>query len=396
MTTNLTTLEKFQNLETALTDELYERRDAVHTAILALLARKHHFQIGPPGVAKSLLVTRLVKRIDGLEGPDFFHWLLTQYTTPEELYGAIDLPLYKNQGVFRRLVLNKLPQAKIIFLDEFFKGNSAILNANLTAMNERKFFNNDPEHEDIPAITFFTASNEMPPGDETNALWDRVHFRMQVVEMQESSSFVNMISTTMNPEPQKEIHVDDLYAGHELVDRVVVPRDVLDALRGLREDMKNINLIVSDRRWNECIPIIQAEAFMAGREMAEIADMRPLMYVLWNKLDDAKQVTRCVLDLANPIDREALDIYDALNQLETDFRKAIADSDNEKDKSKHAIEVHAKLKKTRKRLVELKAQADELGRPSEGLRDVKKKFTSVARLLSAQGFGVDDPSAFLE
>lgn len=394
MTTDV--LSKFQALEQTLNDELYERRDPIHTAVLALLARKHHFQIGPPGVAKSLLVTRLVKRIDGMEGKDFFHWLLTQYTTPEELYGAIDLPLYKEKGIFRRLTLNKLPEAKIVFLDEFFKGNSAILNANLTAMNERKFFNNDPEHEDIPVLTFFTASNEMPPGDETNALWDRVHFRLDVREMQESSSFVNMLTGSLDKDPEKVIHIDDLYTAHELVDRVELPKDVLDALRGLRESMKDANLIVSDRRWNECLPIIQAEAFMRGRERAEIADMRPLMFVLWSNHDNQKVVTRLVLDLANPIDREALDILDNLNALETQFRRDIADAENEKEKSKLAIEVHAKLKKTRTRLIELKKAADESGRPAESLRDVKKKFVAVGRLLSEQGFGVESNSSFLE
>lgn len=384
MTTN--TLEKFQNLEETLGDELYERREAIHTAILALLARKHHFQIGPPGVAKSLLVTRLVKRIAGMDQSDFFHWLLTQYTTPEELYGAVDLPLYKASGIFRRLVLNKLPQARIIFLDEFFKGNSAILNANLTAMNERKFFNNDPETENIPAITFFTASNEMPPGDETNALWDRVHFRIPVAEMQESSSFINMLSSKMDKDPEQIIHLDDIYEAHELVDRVVIPKDVLEAIRGLREEMKNANLVVSDRRWNECVPIIQAEAFMNGRDIAEIEDMRPLMHVLWNRYEDQKIVTRLVLDLANPIDREALDIYDALDALEIEFRKNLQDADNEKDKSKYAIEVHAKLKKTRKRLIELREAAEENGRASDGLADAKKKFSAVAKLLSTEGF----------
>lgn len=392
MTTN--TLERFHTLEAALNDELYERREAIHTAILALLARKHHFQIGPPGVAKSLLVTRLVKRIDDMKPEDFFHWLLTQYTTPEELYGAVDLPTYKNHGIFRRLTADKLPVATIVFLDEFFKGNSAILNANLTAMNERKFFNNDREHENIPVISFFTASNEMPPGDETNALWDRVHFRIRVQEMQETTSFINMLTRPMDPEPERIISLNDIYAAHEYVDRVQVPHDVLDNIRGLREDMKEKGLIVSDRRWNECYKIIQAEAYLNEREIAETDDMRPLMHVLWSREEDQKAVTRMVLDLANPIDREALDIYDNLNELEINFRRDMADADNEKDKSKFSIEVHTKLKKTRKRLIELKKQSEETGRASDSLADVKKKFTQVAKLLSTEGFGSDGEVRF--
>jgi MoxR-like ATPase len=392
MTTN--TLERFHTLETALNEELYERREAIHTAILAIVAKKHHFQIGPPGVAKSLLVSRLVKRIGDMRPADYFHWLLTMYTTPEELYGAVDLPLYKNTGVFRRLTADKLPVASFVFLDEIFKGNSAILNANLTAMNERKFMNNDRENEDIPLISLFAASNEMPPGDETNALWDRVHFRIRVQEMQETSSFINMLTKPMDPNPEKIITLEDVFAAHEMVDRIVVPNDVLDNLRGLREDMKEEGLIVSDRRWNECYKIIQAEAYLNEREIAETDDMRPLMHVLWSREEDTKKVTRMVLDLANPIDRKALDIYDHLNELEINFRRDMADADNEKDKSKFAIEVHSKLKKTRKELIELKKQSEETGRASDSLADVKKRFTAVAKLLSTEGFDSEGEARF--
>ena len=42
--------------------------------------------IGPPGTAKSMLADELCRR---LNGADYFQWLLTKFTTPEELFGAV-------------------------------------------------------------------------------------------------------------------------------------------------------------------------------------------------------------------------------------------------------------------------------------------------------------------
>jgi len=166
MTTELAT--KFETLENQLNGELLERSREIRTAILAILSRRHHFQIGPPGTAKSLLVSRIAKRIEGLGEDGYFHWLLTKYSEPAELFGPPSLPALE-AGRFERSTNYKMPRARIVFLDEIFKGNSSILNANLTMMNERLFFDSGAPQQ-IPMITMFATSNEKPASDELNAL----------------------------------------------------------------------------------------------------------------------------------------------------------------------------------------------------------------------------------
>ena len=70
-----------------------------------------------------------------------------------------------------------LPDAEIVFLDEIFKSNSAILNALLSILNERRFFNGARQHQGA-AISLFGASNEVPNDDTLAAMFDRFLLRV--------------------------------------------------------------------------------------------------------------------------------------------------------------------------------------------------------------------------
>lgn len=387
MSDTMTLPERFDSLETILAHELQERTREVHTAVVAILSQKHHFQLGPPGTAKSLLVSRIAKRISGLGDEGYFHWLLTQYTTPEEIFGPPDIEKFK-QGVYQRVTTRKLPRAYFVFLDEIFKGNSSILNANLTAMNERLFFNGELD-PNIPLLSLFAASNELPESDELNALWDRLHFRHLIRPMQESSSFMRMLQQPMDPHPEAVLSLSEIQEAIGLVGQVTLPSDIFETIKQLRDTLKTEGVEPTDRRWMECMDIIRAEAFLNGRDVAEVEDMRPLMHVLWSQEREIKTVTKEVLDLANPIDREANDLLERIEELEQELKRVIADSDNPKAIAKQAVEIHGKMQRAKARMDDLKERAAEDGRKSPVLDELHAKFVSVAKLLWNKGFGVE-------
>ena len=122
-----------------------------------------------------MLADELCRRI---EGANYFQWLLTKFSTPEEIFGAVSLKSLE-QDDYRRVTDHKLPEAHIAFLDEIFKANSSILNALLTLINER-LFHNGRERVIVPLITMFGASNELPDEDELTALFDRFMLRFMV------------------------------------------------------------------------------------------------------------------------------------------------------------------------------------------------------------------------
>jgi len=56
-------LDKLQALERELAASLIERDEVIRASLVALLARQRLVVLGPPGTAKSALVTKLAQRI---------------------------------------------------------------------------------------------------------------------------------------------------------------------------------------------------------------------------------------------------------------------------------------------------------------------------------------------
>ena len=138
---------------------------------IALVARENLFLHGPPGTAKSALVHAIAKRVVGKS----FDYLLTRFTEPNELFGPFDISRLK-EGELVTNTEGMLPEAEIIFLDELFNANSAILNNLLTALNERTFRRGRESYE-LSALMFVGASNNLPEDETLRALFDRFLIR---------------------------------------------------------------------------------------------------------------------------------------------------------------------------------------------------------------------------
>ena len=175
---------KLDAVRSALKAHFLERETLVDGALAALLTKEHVLILGPPGTAKSQLARQVTRH---LEGGRYFEWLLTKFSTPEELFGPMSLRALE-EGRYERLTTHKLPEAHIAFLDEVFKANSAILNALLTVLNERRFHQGS-EARSVPLESLFAASNELPDEEELAALYDRFLLRFSVGYIEQEYKF---------------------------------------------------------------------------------------------------------------------------------------------------------------------------------------------------------------
>src|SRR5579863_711946 len=160
-------------LARALQERFLGKDEVIRLLLVAAIAGEHAVLIGPPGTAKSALIRTFARLIHA----NYFEYLLTRFTEPNEIFGPVDIAAFR-EGRYERRTEGMLPAAEIVFLDEVFKSNSAILNALLTLLNERRYTSGGQVMR-CPLLSAFGASNEVP-GDETlTAIYDRFIIRIR-------------------------------------------------------------------------------------------------------------------------------------------------------------------------------------------------------------------------
>src|SRR5437870_1845633 len=130
------TIRRLQYVQQTLKESFVERDLPIDLLVLAAICQEHLLLLGPPGTAKTELINRFTELIDARR----FHYLLTRFTEPSEIFGPLDLALFQ-EGTYRVRTTSMLPESEIAFLDEVFQGSSAILNGFLTLIHERVYYN---------------------------------------------------------------------------------------------------------------------------------------------------------------------------------------------------------------------------------------------------------------
>ncbi len=294
-------------LSSDLTVRFPERKDVIDGALAAILAREHVLLLGPPGTAKSALARAIAQAFGGT----YFERLLTKFSTPEELFGAISLKALE-QDRFARLVTGKLPEAEFAFVDEIFKANSAILNSLLAIINER-VFHNDGAPVACPLVTMFGASNELPEGKDLEALFDRFLLRFEVGYLLRPAN-LKLVLVAPDPVAPPAMTMADLKKAQAEVAKVAVTDETIDALIQIRDACKAEGIIASDRRWKKSLKLAQAAAFMAGEKKTSPEDLSILVDSLWREPKDRPKVARLVGKLADPVGAQAAEILDAARE----------------------------------------------------------------------------------
>ena len=254
------------------------RQQLAELIILAAIAKEHLLVIGPPGTAKSAVVRRMARIMDG----NYFEYLLGRFTEPSELFGTVNLKKLR-EGSVETDTQGMLPEAEIAFLDEVFLGSTAILNTLLGILNERKFRRGHTQI-DCPLKICIGASNSLPEDEGLAAFADRFLIRLFIEPIADS-----FIEDLLVGGWQAEFtHVDSVLSLNELSEMSEHLKNVkldhiipffADAIRLLRQS----GIVLTDRRVVKTLKLIAAAALVNGRLEAQKQDIWPLFYVLPTK-----------------------------------------------------------------------------------------------------------------
>jgi MoxR-like ATPase len=296
---------RVQELISYMSKGLFEKEHILMMALLCAVAGESIFILGPPGTAKSLVSRRLKM---GFKDAKSFEYLMSRFSTPDELFGPVSISKLKNEDKYERLVDGYLPDADIVFLDEIWKAGPAIQNTLLTAINEHIYQNGSVSLK-LPMKVLIASSNELPNEDEgLEALWDRFIVRIVSNCISNEKTFYKMIQDNSNQEiivPERLLLTEQLIREwRNDIMTINIPAEVFSWTTNIREQLQleqqkegvnKMDFYISDRRWKKVFNLMRASAFLNNRHSLQITDMVLLIYCLWNKVESIPRIIDIVL-----------------------------------------------------------------------------------------------------
>ncbi|MDE6051644.1 MAG: AAA family ATPase, partial [Paramuribaculum sp.] len=323
--------EHVERLIEWMSQGVYEKEQIIAMALLCAVAGENMFLLGPPGTAKSMVASRL-KRVfkDGRA----FDYLMSRFSTPDEIFGPISISRLKNDDRYERLTAGYLPEADVVFLDEIWKAGPSIQNTLLTVINEH-IFHNGGHTVRTPMKVLIAASNELPAKDEgLEALWDRFLVRMVSNCIESDTAFFKMMKSTTEelPELPEPLYLtDELYASWQSEAKMVdLGEPVVGAIKALRktlaslekDDGNNLRYYISDRRWRKAYRLMQTSAFLNGRREIDMTDYLLLIHSFWNDAECIPNILKAFTASISDATIKALNRIDkSLRQIMTSPRR---------------------------------------------------------------------------
>ncbi len=304
------TVQKLKRVSLELNSYFLERSAVVDASILTLVSGTNAFLLGPPGTAKTAIIRAVTSHVEGAE---FFYCLLTKFSTPDDVFGPLDVAAL-SQGTYRRLTAGKLPSAHVALLDEIFKASPAILNSLLTVLNER-VYNLDGTIHRLNVLAIFAASNELPEDDALSALYDRLLVRIPVDYLKDARNFEKLLKEENGYVPTTKVSLDELVALQEACREVTLDDLTAKTILKIKHALESEGVVNSDRRYKQCVRLVKARALLDGRDVTTPRDASILAYCLWSDPEHYETVKNVVFENCDPVGKTISESEKALEEL---------------------------------------------------------------------------------
>lgn len=367
---------KLRAIRNEINDRVVEREAQIDDMLRGLVCGKHMLVLGPPGTGKSYMIRELQAHIEKARK---FEWLLNRTSDPAEVLGPFSIKGMEKDE-FKRVSKGKLPEAHVAFLDEIYKCNEPTLNILLPILNEGIFFN-DGKAEEVDLRFMIGASNEEPEDESLAALHDRLVFRHWVDYVKDTGNRLKVMKISAenrNPNINTQIKrtmvsLEELDAIRAFADTVMVPDAVIKTFEKLMRELGKKAIVISDRRMNAAIHIMQANAALDSRNSVSLDDMQALIYVLWEKKEDIKEIEAEILKLVNPYDSEIKKLFDKALEIR-DKTLAIT---SKTDRAAAAVDAKDNLEKLIGKLDKVIKDANANGKD---ITSMQKKRTEIVKI----------------
>lgn len=317
MNTNLFT--QLQNFRSALNAATLERSEVIDGLLSCLISKQNAFLLGAPGTGKSDLVRNICK---GITGANYFGYLLTPTTDPSEVFGPVAVTKLLNDE-YERDTDGYLPSAHVAFLDELFRGSSAILNSLLTLLNERTF-NNGKTTIITPLQSIVAATNSWPEEESLQAFSDRFLFRPTVHALKKPASkrILDQWALGLETRPAVGTHLtlEQLGELQNEVNNVKISEEFLDKFTSVWELLTQRGIAISDRRRVQILKFLRAWAIVQGDDTVYPEHMHDsIVHIVYNNQEDQDTIREVLNQEIPTADRLFADAKRAASAVMVEF-----------------------------------------------------------------------------
>jgi MoxR-like ATPase len=327
-------VQRLQAVRANLKARFPKRDTAIELMLASLVADEFVILYGTPGTGKSALVEALMKSITAENGgrdSKRFTIGLSRSTPLADIVGDIDIPAWERTGVRSYNTSKHLPSAEVVFLDEIFKGEGAILQGLLRVINERMF-----EERPVSLRWLAAASNELLPefrgmmngeaaelmGEESmRAFADRFFYGYEVAALVKGSpEWASVIRRTLPADNGARIDLEEVRELHEAA--VTLPWSpkawesfaalAVNLAAGYDDGTEHRKVEVSDRRWSKAYKMAAAHAVLRGASQVAPSDLAWLEHGLWTTPDQQALVRKVIRLCAPPAAAEAMEATEAM------------------------------------------------------------------------------------
>ncbi|MBR3835624.1 MAG: hypothetical protein IKJ69_02400, partial [Clostridia bacterium] len=180
-------------------------------------------------------------------------------------------------------------------------------------------------------ISFFSASNEIPnfnnPEEKClRALYDRFDFKVCTRNVEDRSNRMKILKAKQNGTDScicTTITLDELWQMQDEVHGVKIPESIYEIADNILYELRRKEITVSDRTYFNFAPVVQAEAWLNGRDTVIPADLKALVNYLWDKPEQYSVVAEVIDKLVtNPLGDKLDELLAKAHELRKKFDDA--------------------------------------------------------------------------